>query len=161
MPESPLAPRVPERLTGRRVASTSPSDVPVGDGGFILIEALVSMIIFAIIATGAGAAIIGGLSATTVTNARVATANVAQQAIQQAQNQSAATLAAQPTTTSTVTAGSASYTVTRTITYSPTSSTGCPAAIESGTPHAMVVHVTVTGTGTVSRTVSMDTVIAC
>jgi len=131
------------------------------DEGIILPEILVSMLIFAIVAAGASSAIMGGISANSTTQNRVTTANVAQQALQQARNLGTDQLAAQPTATSTASVGAGTYTVTRTITFTPAGSTACPTALVSGTPQAAIVHVSVSGTGQHARTVAMDTVIAC
>jgi type II secretory pathway pseudopilin PulG len=131
------------------------------DDGVILAEILVSMLIFAVVAAGASSAIMGGISASSITQNRVSTANVAQQSLQQARNLSPDQLAATPTATSTASVGAGTYTITRTVTFTPAGSTACPTAIASGTPHSALIHVSVSGTGEHARTVAMDTVIAC
>lgn len=129
------------------------------DGGFAIVEIIVSMIIFAIIATGATLAIMGGMKAGTGNQNRVSTSNIAQQAIEKAEQTDKATLAS---ATYPASAGKQNFTVTRTVSYTPAGSTSCPATIvQDGKPHAIVVHVKVAGTGQDARTVEMDTVIAC
>jgi type II secretory pathway pseudopilin PulG len=159
------ASRVTARLAARLGALRTGSDTSDADGGFILVEAIVSMVIFAIVAAGATTAVIGGIQGSSVTQTRVSTANIAQQAVQQAEAMPKASLAATPIVTSTATAGNAKYTVTRTVQFAtPTAGqvpTACPTAVSSGTPYAMVVHVSVTGAGKNARTVAMDTVISC
>ena len=154
--------RMYERLHGRHgSASVSGPHGPESDGGFALVEVLVGMIIFAIVSAGATLAIIGGAQSNSVSQARVGAANIAQQALQRAESLPRASLAATPSTTSTVTVGSATYSVQRQVTYTPATASACPTTIVSGTPYAMVVHVVVSGTGQNSRSVTMDTVLAC
>lgn len=131
------------------------------EDGIILPEILVSMLIFAIVAAGATTAVMGGLNANSITQNRVTTANVAQQALQQTRNLTTDQLAATPSATSSATIGAGKYTITRTVTFTPAGSTACPSSLATGTPHAAVVHVSVSGTGDHARTVAMDTVIAC
>ena len=131
------------------------------DEGIILPEILVSMLIFAVVAAGATTAVMGGINANSITQNRVSTANVAQQALQQARNLTTDQLAATPAATSSATVGAGKYTITRTVTFTPAGSTACPSTLATGTPHAAIVHVSVSGTGDHARTVAMDTVIAC
>lgn len=138
-----------------------------GDAGFTLMEVLVSMMIFAIISAAAVTAVISGIHGASATDRRVGTSNIAQQTIQQAQNAPRATLAASPSATSTVSAGSVKYRVTRTVTFAPTTATACPTTIVSATPYAMRVLVDVVQlgsngtTGADTRSVHMETVLAC
>jgi hypothetical protein len=119
-------------------------------------------VILAIIGAAAVMAINTGVSSASVTHQRVVTANVAQQAIQQAVTMPRASLTATPTpAASTVTVGNGKYSVTRSIGYSPTGTNACPTAVVVGTPYAIVVHVVAVPVAGSTRSVQMDTVIAC
>ena len=136
-----------------------------GDDGFTLTEVIVSFVIFAIVATAATVAVVNGTKSTQLTNSRVTAANVAQQALQQAQAMPRAALTAAPSTSPTV--GTAQYTVNgfavaRTIGYlsGTASASSCPTTIDASAKHEITVHVVVTP-AIGGRSVSMDTVIAC
>ncbi|MCW2496931.1 hypothetical protein [Jatrophihabitans sp.] len=131
------------------------------DSGFILIEAVVSSILFLIVAAAASAAVIIGIQSNGATSSRVGASNVAQQAIQQAVGTPRASLTAAPNATTTVTVGNQTYRVARSISYAPATSTGCPTAVNTSTPQVIVVHVSVAPVASSSRSVQMDTVIAC
>jgi type II secretory pathway pseudopilin PulG len=153
-----LADRVHGRHGGHRSVA---SGVPANDRGFALTEVIVAGLIFAIVSTAAVLAITGGLTGSTKTNQRVVTANVAQQAVQQAVDSPRASLTATPTTTTTATVGSGTYVVRRSISYYPAGATACPNPVATDTPYSIVVHVTAAPSASPTRTVAMDTVIAC
>jgi prepilin-type N-terminal cleavage/methylation domain-containing protein len=132
------------------------------DSGFALTEVLVATVILAIIGAAAVMAINTGVSSASVTHQRVVTANVAQQAVQQAVTMPRASLTATPTpAATTVTVGNGKYRVSRSIGYSPTGANACPTANVVGTPYAIVVHVVASPVAGSTRSVQMDTVIAC
>jgi type II secretory pathway pseudopilin PulG len=151
--------RLPRLLTRARGRHAGAADT---DSGFALTEVLVAGIIFAIVSAGAVTALNTGINSAGVTHQRVVTANVAQQAIQQAVTLPRASLTATPTPArSTVTVGTGKYQVSRSIAYQPAGATGCPTAVVVGTPYAIVVHVSVVPVSNSTRSVQMDTVIAC
>jgi prepilin-type N-terminal cleavage/methylation domain-containing protein len=143
------------RYRGRHRACTSLDD------GFALIEVLVSMMIFAIIASAATYAVTSGIGSSDASRDRVGSANVAQQQLEQARAMPQASLVATPTATSTAVVGTGTYTVTRTVGFLPADSTGCPTDVATDAPHEITVHVEVAPANGDSRTVGMDTVIAC
>lgn len=130
-----------------------------GDAGFTLLEVVVSLVIFAIVAASATAAIINGVSSSNVTRNRVDAANIAQQDIQQLAALPRTSVTAAPTST-TVTVGNEPYTVTRQIGTLP-SGTPCPTVVATDTPHKITVHVQVNWPNDNGRSVQMDTVLAC
>jgi prepilin-type N-terminal cleavage/methylation domain-containing protein len=131
------------------------------DAGFALTEVIVSMMIFAIIAAAATYAVTSGIGSSSASRDRVGAANVAQQQLEQARAMPRASLVATPTATSTATVGNGTYTVTRTVGYLPADSTGCPTDVATDAAHEITVHVEVAPTDDGSRTVGLDTVIAC
>ena len=143
------------RLRGRLSARSS------SEGGFALAEIIVSMMIFAFVATAATYVVTRGIDSSSASRDRVGAANVAQQQLEQARAIPRADLTATPTAISTATVGTSRYTVTRTIGYLPTGSTDCPTTVASDAAHEIAVHVDVTVQGANPRTVGMDTVIAC
>jgi prepilin-type N-terminal cleavage/methylation domain-containing protein len=132
------------------------------DGGFTLVEALVSLTIFVIVAAAAALAIVTGISGNNASSDRVGAAQVAQQESDRARAMSKDVLTATPVATSTATRGSKQYTVQRTVSY--IGGTSCPTALPTGTatatPREIRVNVVVTVPGS-GRTVTMDTVLAC
>jgi prepilin-type N-terminal cleavage/methylation domain-containing protein len=131
------------------------------DSGFALTEVLVSMMIFAIIAAAATYAVTSGIGSSSASRSRVGAANVAQQELEQARAMPQASLVATPSATSTATVGEGAYTVTRTVGFLPADSTGCPTDVATDAAHEITVHVEVAPADGSSRTVDMDTVIAC
>jgi Tfp pilus assembly protein PilV len=132
------------------------------ESGFALTEVLVAGMIFAIVSVAAVAATNAGIHSSSTTHQRVVTANVAQQAIQQAVNMPRANLTATPSPApSTVTVGAGKYKVTRSIQYSPAGANACPTAVVVGTPYAIVVHVSAVPLAGSTRAVQMDTVLSC
>jgi prepilin-type N-terminal cleavage/methylation domain-containing protein len=155
MPANPLS-RLTARAPGRH-AGPLPAD-----SGFALTEVLVAGMIFAIISAGAVAAVNAGIHSASATHERVVTANVAQQAIQQAVTMPRASLTATPSpAASTITVGNGKYLVTRSIGYFPAGANACPSSVVVGTPYAIVVHVSAVPVASNTRSVQMDTVIAC
>jgi prepilin-type N-terminal cleavage/methylation domain-containing protein len=130
-----------------------------GDTGFSLIEAVVSMTIFAIVSTAAVTAVLTGITSTHLTTTRVTASNIAQQDIQSARAEAPAQVSAvgYPRT---VTQGITTYTVSRQVSFSPAGSSGCPSAGTAGGPFYVNVTDTVTWTGQHSP-VRVDAVIAC
>ena len=132
------------------------------DGGFTLVEALVSLTIFVIVAAAAALAIVTGITGNNASSDRVGAAQVAQQESDRARAMSKDALTATPLATSTATRGSKQYTVQRTVSY--IGGTSCPTALPTGTatatPREIRVNVVVTVPGS-GRTVTMDTVLAC
>ena len=136
--------------------------VPDADSGFALTEVLVAGLIFAIVSAAAVAATNAGIHSSSVTHQRVVTANLAQQAIQQAVDMPRAQLTATPSpSASTVTVGTGKYKVTRSIQYAPAGANACPTSVVVGTPYAIVVHVSAVPLADSTRAVQMDTVLAC
>ena len=154
------ATRMPHRTT--RTAARHAAGRSGDDSGFALVEILVAGLIFAIVSVGAVAATNAGIHSASVTHARVVTANVAQQAIQQAVNMPRASLTATPApAASTVTVGNGKYKVSRSIEYMPAGANACPSTVVVGTPYAIVVHVSASPVADNTRSVQMDTVLAC
>ena len=122
-----------------------------GDEGFTLLEVVVSFILFAIVAASATAAIANSISASNTTNNRVAATNLAQQAIAKARADHA-TLESSPNATTT----SGNYTIAQTATIPTSGSTTCP--VGSTIPFTVIVS---WKDGSATRSVRMDTVIAC
>lgn len=151
--------RLSARAHGRH---SGPAEPARNDSGFALTEVLVATVILAIVGAAAVMAIDTGVSSASVTHQRVVTANVAQQAIQQAVTMPRASLTATPTpAASTVTVGTGKYTVNRSIAYTPTGANACPTGVTVGTPYAIVVHVVAVPLAGSTRSVQMDTVLAC
>ena len=146
-----------DRLRGRHGA---PGNDPA-DSGFALTEVIVSFIIFVAVATAATYAVTRGIDSSGASRDRVGAANVAQQQLEQARALPRASLTAAPIATSTATVGAGTYKVTRTVGYLPAGSTACPTDVATDAAHEITVHVDVTTGGAVTRTIGMDTVIAC
>src|SRR5262245_46321268 len=148
-------------LLANRLRGGRPGPHRSSEAGFALTEIIVSMVMFAIIATAATYAVTSGINSSGASRDRVGAANVAQQQLEQARAMPRANLIAAPTATSTATVGANQYTVTRTVGYLPAGSTSCPTAVATDAAHEITVHVDVTTVGETPRTVGMDTVIAC
>lgn len=125
------------------------------DGGFTLLEVVVSFVIFAIVSTAAVLAIANGMQTSGYTSDRIQAANVAQAALQQARANPSAVIATPTPTASTTSVGNNVYTVRRSATVPTAGGTSCPAG------SAMPVTVVVTWSNGGGRQVRMDTVIAC
>jgi type II secretory pathway pseudopilin PulG len=152
--------RLPRPIERRRGRHAGPP--PAADSGFALTEILVAGMIFAIVSAAAVTATVTGIHSASATHQRVVTANVAQQAIQQAVAMPRASLTATPSpSASTVTIGTGRYRVTRSIQYLPAGTNACPSTVAVGTPYAIVVHVSAVPVADSTRSVQMDTVIAC
>jgi type II secretory pathway pseudopilin PulG len=148
--------RLIDRARGRHAEA---SDT---ESGFALTEVLVAGLIFAIVSVAAVAATNAGIHSSSATHQRVVTANVAQQAVQQAVNMPRANLVATPSpAASTVTVGSGKYKVSRSIEYRPAGANACPSTVVPGTPYAIIVHVSAIPVSDSTRSVQMDTVLAC
>lgn len=148
--------RFATRARGRH-AETSDTE-----SGFALTEVLVAGMIFAIVSVAAVAATNAGIHSSSATHQRVVTANVAQQAVQQAVNMPRASLTATPSPApTTVAVGKGKYKVTRSIEYVPAGANACPSTVAVGTPYAIVVHVSAVPIADSTRSVQMDTVLAC
>lgn len=147
-----------QRVTARLGSSRGAHE----DGGFTLVEAVVSLTIFVIVAAAAALALLTGITGNNASSDRVGAAQVAQQESDRARAMSRTDLTASPTVTSTATRGAKQYSVRRTVSYLGGSS--CPTALPSGTatatPREIQVNVVVTVPGS-GRTVTMDTVLAC
>lgn len=124
------------------------------DAGFTMMETVVSFVIFAVVATAASTAIANAISTSSDTRDRVTATNLAQAAIAQARANTTA-VESTPNVASTETVGNRTYTVTRKATVPLVSGRRCPAG------QTMPVTVIVTSAGSNSRTVRVDTVIAC
>ena len=128
------------------------------DGGFSLLEVVVSFALFAIVAAAATAAVANSIRTSDSTAQRVEATQIAQQDIEKAR----ALKPAQISVTGyplVVTAGARSFTVTRTINYSTGSS--CPSTRVAGSEYYLNVTDVVTWSGDTTRSVRMDTVLAC
>jgi len=121
------------------------------DGGFTLLEVVVSFTIFAIIASAAVVAIVNGIKVSDYTSDRVQAANVAQAVLQQAQANPSGVIATPTPAPSITSVGGKSFVVARTASVP----AGCPAG------SSIPVTVVVSWTNGSSRQVRMDTVIAC
>lgn len=122
------------------------------DDGFTVLEVVVAMTIFVIVAVGAAGGVLNGIKASNSTTNRVGGANVAQSDLDQARVQPTPS----PTSYATNAPSGGSYTVTRTVTMpTPSGSTACPAGSE------MTISVVVTGPGRSTSSVKMQTVVAC
>jgi prepilin-type N-terminal cleavage/methylation domain-containing protein len=150
-----------QRLTRRSRGKHSGGDGDVAQAGFALTEVLVCFVILLIIATAATYAVNAGINSSSITHQRVGSANVAQQQLEQARALPRASLTATPTATSTASVGGSKYTVKRSIGYLPTGSTACPTDVATDAAHEITVHVDVAPATGSTRTVGMDTVIAC
>ena len=130
-----------------------------GDTGFSLIEAVVSMVIFAIVSTAAVTAVLTGITSTHLTTTRVAATNIAQQDIQNARAQAPAQVSASgyPLT---VTQGNTTYTVARQLSYSPSGASSCPSSGTPGGPYYVNVTDIVTWNSQ-HKPIRVDAVIAC
>jgi len=128
------------------------------DDGFSLLEVVVSFVLFAIVASAATAAVGNSIRTSDTTARRVEATQVAQQDIEKARAMKPAQISATgyPIT---VTAGSGTFTVTRTVSYS--SGTSCPGTPVAGTQYYLNVTDVVTWPGNDGRTVRMDTVLSC
>ncbi len=128
-----------------------------GDSGFTLIEAVVSLTIFAIVSAAAVSASVNGIELTHLTTNRVTAANLAQQDLDMARAVQAGSVSATgyPRT---VTKGSTTYTINRSITYS--SGTSCPTTAAAGVQYYLTLTDTVTWAGQ-HRPMRLDAVIAC
>lgn len=128
-----------------------------GDSGFTLVEAVVALTVFAIISAAAVTASVNGIDLTHLTTTRVTAVNLAQQDLNTAR-------AAEPSTVSssgyprTVTQGSTTYTIDRSIAYSTGSS--CPSTPLAGVEYYLTVTDTVSWTGQ-HQPMRVDAVIAC
>jgi Tfp pilus assembly protein PilV len=120
------------------------------DDGFALLEVLVSFVLFAIVSASATVAIATSIKITNTTRNRVTASNLAQAAITKARADTASLMAA-PTTTTTTNG----YTVTRHATVPVISGIKCPAG------QTMPITVTVSWPSNGTRSVRLDTVIAC
>ena len=149
------------RLRGRHCALGTAGDTDDADSGFALTEVIVSFIIFVAVATAATYAVTRGIASSVAGHDRVGAANLAQQQLEQARALPRAGLTASPTATSTATVGNSKYTVTRTVGYLPAGNTACPTDVATDAAHEITVHVAVVAHGATSRTIGMDTVIAC
>lgn len=128
------------------------------DSGFTLIEVVVSLVIFAVVAAASVTALSSATRTSNTSRDRVAAANVAQADLEQVR---ALQYPNYPTavTAHTVTVGNRTYTVSRAIT------TTCPSVWTPGQPTSMQVTTTVSwnalDTATHTRTVALATEIAC
>ena len=121
------------------------------DGGFTVVEVVVSLVLFVIVAAAATSAIVNALATSNTTNNRVTATGLAQQALAQARADQAAVIA-----THDLTSVSGPYTVTRTALV-PVNVNGevCPAG------DTISVTVVVTWINGGNRSVRLDTVMAC
>jgi prepilin-type N-terminal cleavage/methylation domain-containing protein len=123
------------------------------DAGFTLVEALVSIMLFVIVAAAAASAIVTTIKTANGTNDRVIAANLAQQDIETAR---AVQYPHYPAAVGprSMTVGNKQFTLQRTV------STTCPTLWTPGQPTSMLVTAKVTWPGSMSS-VAMSTVIAC
>lgn len=138
-----------------------PRPLPQDDEGFTLVETIVSLTIFAIVSAAAVLALVTGIDSNDATTERVTASQLAQAATDRARAMPKAELVATPTTSSTETVGERSYTVTRTVTYPDSTclpATAIPAPDDTAV-RKLAVRVEVSARG--SRTVRVDSVIAC
>ncbi|GAB2482269.1 type IV pilus modification PilV family protein [Jatrophihabitans fulvus] len=131
------------------------------DGGFTLVEALVALTIFVMVAAAGTMAVVTGIRSENDTGDRVAATQIARQEVERAGAMPRTALSGLPSSTS-VTRGSKTYAVTRSVSPAPGGSP-CPApsAAPSGTAVQKVlvtVRVAVPGSG---RSVRLDSVLAC
>jgi type II secretory pathway pseudopilin PulG len=146
-----------------RVRPPLRQDEDRNDAGFTVLEALVSFVLFAIMAGASITAIVNAMSTSNTSQDRVAAANLAQQDLQQARALQAPNYP-QAVAARTVTVSGQKFTVTRTL-----SSTTCPVSSDPNNPGiawqpgdatSMQVTTTVTWPGSTSS-VAMSTEIAC
>lgn len=157
-------PGTPAAVLARRAGRPSAArhaDAP--DAGFTLVEAIVSLTLFAIVSAAAVLALVTGIRGENDTSDRVTAAQLAQQATDRARAMPRAALTAVPSTSSPQPVGGKTYTVTRVVT-APTPA--CPAANETLAPgdvavRKIIVHVEVTTPDARPRVIRMDSVIAC
>lgn len=124
-----------------------------GEAGYTVIEVVVAFVLFAIVATAAIAAVVNATQTSHSTQQRIQAADFAQQDI--AQSVAAYQDGTLPASTSyTATAGSESFTVSRTVAF-----VGSATACSSG--NSFSVHVQVSTTTSSSVLAQSDTVVAC
>lgn len=116
------------------------------DAGFTLIEVLVAALIFAVVATGAVVAAIGGVQSTDDSRNRTTATNIAQTDLEQARAVPTPTAASYSTAP---TPGGQSYGVVRTV----TAPNNCAAGQER--------QISVTVSWANSHSLTQDTVVAC
>jgi Tfp pilus assembly protein PilV len=133
------------------------------DAGFTVLEALVSFVLFAIMAGASISAIVNATQSSNTSQDRVTAANLAEQDLQQARSQKAPNYPV-AVAAHTVTVGNKSFTVQRTI-----SNPSCPVSTDPNNPGiawqpgqatSMQVTTTVTWPGA-QRSVVIATEIAC
>lgn len=120
------------------------------DAGFTVLEILVSIVIFAIVASSATLAIVNGIKTTNSSNNRVTATSLAQAALTKARADMTS-LMATPTATTT----SGAYTIARSATIPVSNGVQCPVGQE------MPITVTVTWKQGGTRSVRIDSAIAC
>jgi len=140
----------PLRALSRRCARARSGD----DAGFTIIEVMVALAIFALVAAGAVAGAIGGSKASSSAKNQVASVNVAQNDLEQAR----ANPTPAPTSYSTApVANGPTYSVTRTVTTVAPAGAAAGSCPAGGERHISVL-VRANGTNNASR---LDTVVAC
>jgi type II secretion system protein I len=140
-----LAARVSRAAAARR-------DRP--EGGFTLLEVIVSFVVFAIVAASATAAIVTALQASHGTQQRVDAAAVAQSFIAQAQTDPQS-VTAESSKSYPANVKNEDFTVTRTITFSDGTSTHCASGL------SFTVHVLVAQAQSGRFLARNDTVVTC
>ncbi|WP_375480908.1 prepilin-type N-terminal cleavage/methylation domain-containing protein [uncultured Jatrophihabitans sp.] len=155
MPPSRVRPPLRRAPGASTRPAVTPTDRVADDGGFTVVEALVSLVLLAVVGTAATTAVVAATKTSKNSNDRVNAANLAQQDLQAAR---ALRYPAYPAAVSarSVVIGKTSYTVTRTV------STPCPATINYTSNPFMTVTSTVTWKpATPTQTVVMTTELAC
>lgn len=131
---------------------------PHDDGGFALMETVVAMVIFVVVATGAVVAAISGVHASDDSRNRVAATNIAQSDLEQAR----AIPTPAPASYSTSAANNAQrYTVTREITTYTADATATPSDTACPAGGELQIRVTVKWPGGAGHEVRAGTVLAC
>ncbi len=123
------------------------------DSGFTLIEAVVSLVLFAIVATASVVAVADSTKSSVRTRDRVAATNLAQQDLAQLRALANRTTIASATKSTTV--GGRAYTVKRTVTGA------CPAVSTLTSTSKITVSTNVTWANTTGGGVTLATVLAC